>query len=119
MNNHIQLFSIESFYKKKDELNKQLDGKLITIDQYISKLNKLEKKLPKNKQQTLNQIHRLIHQIYYVDGINGVLVNHQHGNNGVDCWFDFIDHNGRECRCHRALSFEDFGILMSLQDRSL
>ena len=59
MNNHIQLFSIESFYKKKDELNKQLDGKLITIDQYISKLNKLEKKLPKNKQQLPNESERI------------------------------------------------------------
>ena len=39
---------------------------------------------------------------YYLEQ-NSKLVNHQHGTNSVDCWFD-----AGKFRQHRCLSFEDF-----------
>jgi len=35
------------------------------------------------------------------------LVSQQIGTNGVDCWFD-VDDDGRVCRQHRCINFEDF-----------
>lgn len=36
------------------------------------------------------------------------LVSQQIGTNGVDCWFDVDDVNGRVCRQHRCINFEDY-----------
>lgn len=45
---------------------------------------------------------------YYLEP-NSVLVNHQEGTNGVDCWFDTD-----KVRQHRCLSKEDFELIKSL-----
>lgn len=45
---------------------------------------------------------------YYVE-LGSVLMNHQIGTNGVDCWFD-----SPQWRAHRCLSIEDFELIKSL-----
>ena len=45
---------------------------------------------------------------YYLEP-NSVLVSHNQGTNGVDCWFDTD-----VVRQHRCLSFEDFELIKSL-----
>jgi hypothetical protein len=45
---------------------------------------------------------------YYLES-NSVLVNHQEGTNGVDCWFE-----ADNIIQHRCLSFEDFKLIKSL-----
>jgi hypothetical protein len=46
----------------------------------------------------------IIEKYYLLEG--SVLVSHQEGTNGVDCWFDT-----NNCRQHRCLSFEDFKLI--------
>jgi hypothetical protein len=46
----------------------------------------------------------IIENYYLLEG--SVLVNHQEGTNGVDCWFDTDN-----CRQHRCLSIEDFNLI--------
>jgi len=46
----------------------------------------------------------IIEKYYLLEG--SVLVNHEIGTKGVDCWFDT-----EKYRQHRCLSFEDFKLL--------
>jgi len=47
MKAYLLLQTLESFNRKMSELNKALDMKLISIDEYIAQRNDLETKLPK------------------------------------------------------------------------